>query len=84
MVPTEQRYWEVGKNVWARISELIDGHGISIPNIEENWNEEQLRIELHLSLKQIKFALDSPVFWTVLHKNKDKMIVWENKVWVPK
>lgn len=83
MMPTEDRYWKHAERAWQRTGEVITGHGISVPNVDEKWDQERLRVELQLSLKQIKFDVASPVFWTVLHKNKDKTILWENKVWVP-
>jgi len=84
VMPTGRQHWELGKRAWKRAAEVIVDHGITIPNVEEKWDEETLRADLRISLKQIKFSVDSPVFWMVLHKNKDKIILWNNKVWVPK
>jgi hypothetical protein len=84
MHPTEKRYWDLAQRLWSHTNELFKNHGITVPEVKESWDEKHLRIELMISLKQIRFAMDSPIFWTVLHRNKGKIIVWNNKVWMPK
>lgn len=78
------------KTACSTAAENIRIHGIQFDKflVEVTQNEEgtqqQQRAMVDVPIRNVQLNIDAPLVWMVLHRNKERPIMWDKKLWLPK
>lgn len=69
-------------------AENIRTHGIKFEKfpvqLVKHEESEQQRAMVDIPVRNVQVDIGAPLMWMVLHHNKERPIVWDKKLWLPK
>ena len=81
---TAEASWPNLMRAWTVIQEIIVQSGLTLSGIEEEWDRQNLIGSVKIPTNKLNFSTESSLLWNVLYRNKNRVILWNSKLWVPK
>ena len=65
-------------------AEIIRTHGIKFGQFPLKVNTQARKALIEMPVNNIDVTIEAPMMWVVLHNNRERPIVWNGKLWLPK
>lgn len=72
------------KTAVGAATDTIRTHGIRIMGFPMKVDNAAKQASIELPVSNVELAIEAPLVWTVLQRNRDKPILWQGKLWLPK
>lgn len=71
-------------DAWENTKKVVTSHGLKLQDVEEDWDRVQLTGDVRIPTAKLQLDISSTLLWNVLHRNKNRTILWKHKIWLPK
>jgi len=76
--------WTDMTRAWSTAKENVGIQGVIMPDSQESWDRVELQANIKIPIANIQLNGESPLIWNLLQSNRERPIVWDGALWIPK
>jgi hypothetical protein len=65
-------------------ADTIRTHGVQFEGFPVKVNAATHQVDIDLPVGNVELAIEAPLVWAILQRNRSKPILWQGKIWIPK